>query len=107
MFFAAFTSACSACPQPEALRRNTAWLSRFPSVTKPQEEHRCDVYAGFTFTTIVPACDGAAAWLVVPLGCAQRDSCVAGVGPPWMYRGTDHSADLGFLRWLALKRAFF
>jgi hypothetical protein len=45
--------------------------------------------------------------LVVPLGCTQRDRCVAGVGPTWMYQCNDHSADLGCLRWLALKRAFF
>ncbi|WP_405756236.1 hypothetical protein OG232_32935 [Streptomyces sp. NBC_01411] len=25
----------------------------------------------------------------------------------WPYRGRDHSAGLGFLRWLAWKRAFF
>lgn len=45
--------------------------------------------------------------LRAPLACTRRDGGVAGVGPTWMYRGNDHSADLGFLLWLALKRAFF
>jgi hypothetical protein len=48
MLMAALTSAWARCPQAGALHHETAWLSRLSSVTKPQAEHRCDVYAGLT-----------------------------------------------------------
>jgi len=49
MLMAAFTSALAANPQ--AVHRNTAWLSREPRSTRPHAEHRWLVNAGLIFST--------------------------------------------------------
>ena len=49
MLMAAFTSAWQA--KPQAVHRNTAWLSREPRSTCPHAEHRWLVNAGLTFST--------------------------------------------------------
>ena len=49
MFLAAFTSAWPA--KPQAVHRNTAWLSRESRSTRPHAEHRWLVNAGLTFST--------------------------------------------------------
>ena len=49
MFLAAFTSALQA--KPQAVHRNTAWLSRESGSTCPHAEHRWLVNAGLTFST--------------------------------------------------------
>ena len=49
MLMAAFTSALQA--KPQAVHRNTAWLSREPRSTRPHAEHRWLVNAGLIFST--------------------------------------------------------
>jgi hypothetical protein len=49
MLIAAFTSALAA--KPQAVHRNTAWLSREPRSTRPHAEHRWLVNAGLIFST--------------------------------------------------------
>jgi hypothetical protein len=58
MLTAAFTSALPA--KPQAVHRNTAWLSREPRSTRPHAEHRWLVNAGLTFSAIpliLDSCD--------------------------------------------------
>ena len=77
----------SAAP-PHGRRRRRRW--RRPVIGPFPDERGCGVEgcsacqraekASGAFTI-----DGGGWLLVVPLGCAQRDRCVAGVGPTWMY----------------------
>ena len=52
MFFAAFTSALTWCPQ--ATHRKRAWLSRLSPAICLQAWQVYDVYAGLTLTTVAP-----------------------------------------------------
>ncbi len=52
MFLAAFTSACSVCPQ--AIQLNAAWLLRFSGARCLQLEQVCDVCLGFTGIVTTP-----------------------------------------------------
>lgn len=52
MFFAAFTSAFSACPHLRHLNHDCE--RRLLRAVYPQHEHRCDVYAGSMYTIVIP-----------------------------------------------------